>query len=240
MNSLILTPHEVSEDGKVHIEGARLEYVLNWHQLQAGITVKCGVWGQKMGTLEIEALDGFGLTGRFKGVEDPPAKRQILAIVAVPRPQAFKRCLQVAVAFGVRDLYFVRTANVVPSYMSSHSLREGDIRSELLKSMEQVCDSVPPRVKIFENWRYFIESVSKSAIESPGRKLVADTRAQICFSENKSEAVSAVAVGPEKGWTESELNDLCNCGFESVVLGKRILRVDHALTQMVVAPRVSI
>ena len=37
-----------------------------------------------------------------------------------------------------------------------------------------------------------------------------------------------IAIGPESGWTDAELSDFKDAGFETLSLGERILRVEHA------------
>lgn len=61
-----------------------------------------------------------------------------------------------------------------------------------------------------------------------GLSMVFDVNATQSIKQIHSFSNIRIATGPESGWTDTELNYLTQQGFESLLLGKRILRAETA------------
>lgn len=234
MNCIILFQHELVSETEAVVSGERAKYLHEWHDLKEGLIIRGGIWGGGFGKVEVKRCEKERIEIALSINEPPISKDPIGCIVAVPRPQTVKKVIQSAVSFGMQVVHFVKTANVVPSYLSSHALRPEGIQIETLKAMEQVCDSTPLEVVIHSKWHIFAREVLPILCGSFERRCVAHTRgADAAFSRTKS-ASTLVAIGPESGWTEGEIQVFQSHGFECVSLGRRMLRVEHALTKLII------
>ncbi len=81
------------------------------------------------------------------------------------------------------------------------------------------------------------QEIVVSACEQSGRNIVPQETTKLLMSLNRAQKLSDVLphsgkvvfmVGPEGGWTEKEEQQAFDAGFQSVTLGKRVLRTETA------------
>ena len=242
MNSLIILPAEFVSDSEAMLQGERANYALERHELKVGIKVAASRLSGKRGWALVKAASRQKVVLEVFLDKDPPQKADIELIVAVPRPQTVKKIILAACCLGVGRIHFLKTANVVKSYLQSKSLQPENIQQEIIKGLEQAFDTVPPEVLIHSHYPKFIrESLPKVLGEKESAnpiKLIADTRVSsdltsksVGFAADSQPVV--IAIGPESGWTAEEAGDFKNLGFISITLGERILRVDAAATVLI-------
>lgn len=228
MNSIVFFQDEVQEGGFIALTGGRAQYIHEWHKVKSGLVLQAGVWGGKRGKADVVDVQEDKVS--FKLVLDSdPLIRNHIALVAVPRPQTIKKVIQSSVSLGLKELHFIHTQNVVPGYLDSKMLRDEELKEELLKALEQACDTVPPEVVIHTNWNYFLKEKLETILHPHTIKICTDTFATECIPQTGSQSV-CVAIGPESGWTEAERKAFKDFKFQFVSLGERMLRVDQALT----------
>lgn len=232
MNCLIFFPEEIIDNARVIVSGEHARYVRQWHDLKVGVTVRAGIWGGSMGHATVLKYEEDCIECSVQFNEEPPKKNPIECIVAVPRPQTVKKVLHAAMSFGVRVVHFVRTENTVRSYLTSHVLQSDGLRTEILKAMEQVCDTIPVEVQIHNAWHRFARDVLPTFNSSTCRYL-AHTRASSVLLRDAQDSSRVIAIGPESGWTEEEVSQFTDHGFSMVSLGARMLRVEHALVALI-------
>lgn len=235
MNSLIILPNEINGDlAEMHAE--RAAYLMRAHQLENGIELRAGVWGGQRGHATVlEASPNF-VKLQFKASEPPLPREPLHIIVAIPRPQTVKKVLHLATTVGAQALHFVRSDRVERSYLDSHILKEG-LQLELLQALEQACDTVPPEVHVHTRFRPFVEDTLPTLMRqyACARGLVAHTGADSKISPQPSSEQDGifVAIGPESGWNDFEIELFAKAGFKTVSLGQRMLRVEFALAVLV-------
>ena len=132
--------------------------------------------------------------------------------------------------FGVIQIDFVQAGNTEKSYLQSHSLTGVRQQREIIKGLEQVGDTIPPKVEIYRS----LQGVLSSLPKSPAVKLVASTEPPtetlMAWEREISEGrPTIIAIGPELGWQAAELNLFDEEGFSPLTLGNRVLRVEVAL-----------
>ena len=107
------------------------------------------------------------------------------------------------------------------------------IRSILLDGMEQAMDTWLPEVTVHHQFKPFIEDVVPTL---SGQGLIAHpegagTLAGIPISGESGQRL-LLAVGPEGGWSDHELQCFSDHGFYGFTMGNRILHVDTAVVSL--------
>lgn len=241
MNRLIVLQDELIAENKACLSGARLERVLENHDLKPGLTIAAALLGGKRGRATVAQLSKEKLTLELNLSETPLPRTRIEIIVAVPRPQTVKKVLQTAAAAGLEKVHFIRSEKIVKSYLQSKTLEEQNIQLEVIKGLEQSGDSLAPEVKIHRFFKPFIREYLPSRLAENSLqnslRLIADTRAEDQLGTEAVQGCSLtstafVAIGPERGWNPYEVEQFLKLGFHSFNLGERVFRVETALAYL--------
>jgi RsmE family RNA methyltransferase len=160
---------------------------------------------------------------------DPPPPSPVMLLLALPRPKMLRRILQSCAAMGVKRVVLLGSWRVERSYFGSPALAPEAIRGELLLGLEQGKDTMLPDVAVRRFFKPFVEDELDALCpslrllahpgEHPGLHRLAGTA-----------AATALAIGPEGGWTAYEASELERRGFVPFSLGPRALRVDTAVS----------
>jgi RsmE family RNA methyltransferase len=200
--------------------------------------VKVGILGGLRG--EAVVLEASPERVRFEVnvTEKALAPAKIDLIVGVSRPQTLKKVIQAAVMFGVNSLHFVRSELGEKSYLQSRSLDPDQVLDETVKALEQVWDTRSPEIVVHRAFSYFMEQKLQTIESAAGAhvsKFIAhpthSSLATADVSENP-ESHSLVAIGPERGWSDAEVQLFIEKGFRPVGLGERVVRVELALVYL--------
>jgi len=233
MNSLIILPGECVDGTCAVVSDQRAAYAHGTHGVRAGQVVKVGVLG--------------GLRGEGRVLESSPRRvmielnvshpclspRPIDLIVGVSRPQTIKKVVQAAVMFGARSLHFVRSERGDKSYLQSTALSEESLQEETLKALEQVWDTRVVPIVVHRSFEYFCANkLPVLGGEGAPLKLLAHPTGEVLGSAVMPAGTPhvIVAIGPERGWSDAEVDRLQLEGFSAVGLGERVVRVELALT----------
>ena len=106
-------------------------------------------------------------------------------------------------------------------------MHDDAIREQLILGLEQACDTVLPEVRLSTRFKPFVMD-ELPEWSAGSRALVAHPGAA---SECPRQAGGPItlAVGPEGGFNDFEIETFEGVGFEPVHLGERILRVEAAV-----------
>jgi RsmE family RNA methyltransferase len=232
MNCLLIEPHEVAQNSdRVRVTGRRRRHAEEILRATSGDTLRVGVIGGRLGTARILGLDEEGLDLEVQLERDPPPKRPLQLVLALPRPPVFRRLVSTIASLGVERLLVVGTARTEKSFWQSHVIEPEMIRERLLLGLEQASDTMLP---IVEFHRYF-EPLLKEVLPAHlvGRRgLLAHPGATQPCPHAVAEPVT-VFVGPEGGLVDYEVDRLTEIGFEAVGLGLRVLRVEPVIPLLV-------
>lgn len=244
MNSLIVFEDELDGLGseqegiaRASLRGARAVYAYGQHELREGLEVRVSILGRSRGMGRVVcASEAEVVLDLFAQRDERPGGDPIHLVVALPRPQTVKKVLEIAACFGVRTIYFTRAERVVKSYFDSPVLEKEERTKHLLKGLEQVYDYELPQIHVVDRFRSLLEDHLGSLIAQvpPGNRLVAHTKGGHSLSElsphmNLSGHSFLLAIGPESGWNEFEIEQFQTLGIQPWVFGDRALRVEHAL-----------
>ncbi|MGI6679953.1 MAG: RsmE family RNA methyltransferase [Bdellovibrionota bacterium] len=235
MNFLLLEKEELNSDKSLGIiKKDRLCIISDRYVLEKGKELNIGIIGGRRGRGIIEKISSDGLYINTKLDKEPLEKKDLTLIVSVCRPQTNKKVLHIGVGLGLKKIIFLRGENVPKSYIQSNSLSKENIRKECLLAMAQTGDTIFPKIEIYNSIYECMkfEDFSSNALSN----IVADTN---CSEElNRKNFpnlldVKVIAIGPESGWSEKEIEYFHSKNFKSVGLGKRILRVEIALSYLI-------
>ncbi|MCU7938724.1 MAG: RsmE family RNA methyltransferase [gamma proteobacterium symbiont of Bathyaustriella thionipta] len=97
----------------------------------------------------------------------------------------------------------------------------------MILGLEQAKDTIMPEVMCYQRFKPFVEDVLPHLIQD-SRAIIAHP-GQGSFCTGDSQYKSTLAVGPEGGFIDYEVEKFKQAGFSSCHLGERILRVENAI-----------
>lgn len=232
MNLLLLEPGELGR-GEAHITGRRAGHLLRVLKVEAGDTVRVGVIGGMVGHGRVTAVEGETVRLAVELEREPVCDLHIELILALPRPIMLQRILKQATVLGVRRFHLIRSRRVEKSFFHSPVLAPEKIRALLLEGMEQAMDTWLPEVTLHYQFKPFVEDVLPTLA---GQGLIAHPGADGVMADlplpDRSGQRLLLAVGPEGGWSDYELDRFLDSGFHGFTMGSRILHVDTAVVSL--------
>lgn len=228
MNLLLVSSEKIDDSG---VFTATLEQSLHIAGVlhgKSGDRIKVGVLNGMIG--EAELITPSKRDARLKILsldKAPPAKKKLKFVIALPRPQSFKKCLHFLASAGIPDASFIQTARVEKSYWNSTAMQPDYIMEEVISGLEQGVDTVLPKLKFYRSFRDWKEQEGKFLT---CRRLVAHPVNAVPCPRDLGQEELVVAIGPEGGFIPVEIERFCELGFECVELGSHILRVEFALS----------
>jgi 16S rRNA (uracil1498-N3)-methyltransferase len=142
--------------------------------------------------------------------------------VALPKGDRQRWLVEKAVELGVTELAPLETTRSVaqPNAKALDRLRRGVIEASKQCGRNRLMEIGLPR-----GWREFIDSGGDARI-----RLVAHPSSQSALPNLGPTAPGPVclAVGPEGGLTDEEVEQAVSCGWQTISLGPRILRIETA------------
>lgn len=232
MNCLLLAPDEFDPASRcARVVGRRRKHAEEILKSTAGDVIRVGLLGGQLGRAEILRLDPESLELRVDFDRDPPPKRPLTLVLALPRPPVFRRLLSTIASLGVERLLIAGTTRTEKSFWQSHVIEPEAIHDRFLLGLEQASDSILPEVEVH---RYFEELVNDvlPPLLSSSRGLIAHPGSENPCLHALDESIT-LFVGPEGGFVDYEVAKLTGVGFEAVHLGDRVMRVEPVIPLLV-------
>jgi 16S rRNA (uracil1498-N3)-methyltransferase len=236
VNLLLFERGELVASGtevELPIGDRRARHLVAVLRARMGQRVRAGVARGPTGHAEVVALDGERIRLRLllDGASSP--RPPIDLIAAVPRPKILSRVLETAASFGVGRIDLVNAWRVDRSYLSSPRLEPDQLAAALRLGCEQGGTTWVPDAAVHRLLMPFLHGVPD---RQPGElRIIAHPRAALDIEAAVppgSAGPIAVAVGPEGGWIDREVDSFAERGFTPVRLGAPILRVDAAVAAL--------
>jgi RsmE family RNA methyltransferase len=232
MNLLLVEPGEISDDGRIELEGVRARHLREVLKVSPGSVVRAGCVDGPLGSARVEAIEGerVRLVIRLDG--PTPPRPPVDLLMALPRPKVLRRLWPQLAALGVGTIVLTNAERVERFYFDSHVVR--DAREHLLEGLAQAKDTRLPVVRVTKRLKPLVED-ELDTIFGDARRLIADP----VYERSPFDAVRArrqrvvLALGPEGGWSAYERDLLERHGFAGVGLGPRTLRSDTAAIALV-------
>ena len=234
MNRILFEPGEMA-DGIATFGGERAEHVLRVLHGEVGQTLKTGEIGGLNGTSEITRIDLDGAEGPRVSVRVSHAEAPLPSwadlILAPPRPRVMKRLLPQLAAMGVGRIVLVGARKVEKDFWGATLLREENLRPLLVDGLMQAGTGVLPVVETRRNFRRFVRDELDGLFPTANR-IVGHPYGARAAGGGVMPGRPLLAIGPEGGWTDDEVELLEERGFRRVSLGPRILRTETAVVVM--------
>ena len=244
MNLLLVDPGEVGADGVARIGGRRAEHVARVLGATPGARVRTGVLGGAIGQATVIAVGGGTLVIDLAELATAPAPERgppLDVILAVPRPKALSRTVQTLAAMGVRRVDLVNAWRVDASYFVSPRLGAAALDEDARLGAEQGVTTHLPVIEVHRLLVPFLVEVlaprlAAWRVAAPLRCVLAHPAAAAALERIVSPGdVSAVvlAIGPEGGWIDRELESFTGAGFAAATFGPAVLRTETAVAAAV-------
>ena len=230
MNLILCESSEVDADGVVTLTGARAAHVRGVLGAKPGDVIRIGVVDGPKGRGEILALSEDRVVLRSELDAAVPAPPAVDLLLALPRPKVLRRLWAQLAALGVGRIVLTNASRVERHYFDTHVLEESTYRPLLVEGLQQAGDTRLPRVSIHRQFRILVED-ELDAVSGDAARLVAHPgshRSLLAIARESRDRRVLLAIGPEGGWNDFELDLLTRHGFGIVSMGPRILRTDTA------------
>ncbi len=222
MITLLVTPDELRAE-RVEVRGERYRHLFRARRAEVGEAVRAvdGAGTARAGVVEAAGkTHGTLRLGESVPPNDPP--RWVELWVAPPKPERAAWLVEKASELGVGAVRFVATARAPRDYSAAAFER---LRRIAISGLEQSHGSRLPEVTGMHPWSEWIERPAgmrwRAALE--GRGGAFETLPAL-----SAVVPSDLLIGPEGGFTDSELADLAARGWPLWSLGVRALRVETA------------
>ncbi len=231
MNLILLFPAEVA-GAHACLTDHRAEHIRSVLRSKEGDQLRVGLVNGPLGTATVETISPSGVTLRLDLHGPVPEPCPTALILALPRPIMLRRVLAQATALGVERIFLINANRVEKSFFQASLLRDEAYQAALIQGLEQAMDTRLPAVSIHQRFRPFMEDVLPAYLADYPVRLLAHPTASAPLPEVAPLPLAEraiLAIGPEGGWVDFELDRFTACGFRPFTLGPRILRVDSAV-----------
>ncbi|MBU1341980.1 MAG: 16S rRNA (uracil(1498)-N(3))-methyltransferase [Proteobacteria bacterium] len=231
MNLVLLENKDFTEPEHVRLNGRRFQHLTSINKVAENDQLVCGLLNGKVGTGLVTKLSSQFLEMKIHLDKDPPEPLPLTLVLALPRPKMLKRIIESITSLGVKKIYLINSWRVEKSFWQSPLLNHDSLRKSMLLGLEQSRDTVLPQI---HQKRFFTRFVNQELpkISKNSLCITAHPKAlKICpFGGNKE---TTLAIGPEGGFIDIEVETLEKQGFLSYNIGQRILKVETAVTYLI-------
>ncbi len=244
MNIILFRQQDIGENGHLILQDHRAEHIVKVLGSKVGDSVRVGLLNGCLGQGRILTLQKkfpFSAEIKFELLQQPPLPGPADLLLALPRPIMFKRILGQLAPLGVANLYVIHSRRVEKSFWDANLFEEDEYTPFLVHGLEQAVDTVPAKVQFFKRFKPFMEDslpaiaahYSHLLIAHPGQSLPLS----VCLGKARQAGAGGagrvlVAIGPEGGWIDYEMDFFTRMGFTQFSLGERILKVDTAVVNI--------
>jgi RsmE family RNA methyltransferase len=232
VNLLLVERDEVAADGRVRIADRRAQHLRDVLGVRLGQHVRAGVIGGGVGTAEVLSDDGAAYELRLALTAPANAPLPIELVLAVPRPKVLTRVLETAAAFGVARIDLTNAWRVDKSYLASPRLAPDALADALRLGAEQGATTHLPPISVHARLMHLLDARwpadPPAGARAPTTRLIAHPDAPPIERVELAWPL-VLAIGPEGGWIQRELDTFVARGFALVSIGAPILRVEAAV-----------
>jgi 16S rRNA (uracil1498-N3)-methyltransferase len=238
VNLLLLEPDELAAgtnaapvDIELAPEDRRAQHLRGVLRARPGQIVRAGAIRGATGRAEVLAADEDGVRLRVS-LDGPRSLRPPVDLVlAMPRPKVLPRVLEIAASFGVGRIDLVNAWRVDRSYLASPRLDRDALGAALRRGCEQGATTWVPDIDLHPLLMRFLDQ-APARWPAGSNRVIAHPRAGSPIESAvrpRAESPTVVAIGPEGGWIDRELDSFAALGFAAVSLGPAVLRVEAAV-----------
>ncbi|MCB1101280.1 MAG: RsmE family RNA methyltransferase, partial [Kiritimatiellae bacterium] len=235
MNCTLVQVSDRQGDGLFLVGPEKSRHLRNHLKIGVGSRIVAGVLDGPLGWATVVGDDGVRL--KITAPEGPvPPRPPVDLVLAMPRPKVMGRLWGALASIGIGHLYIIGAEEVEACYFSARTLEPQYRLPKLIEGLEQVRDTRLPEVTVEKSFRRFatgiLPNLSPHGIRLLGHPGAAHSVREVLASPACREGRVMLAVGPEGGWREKELDVLSFHGFVPASLHSRALRTDTAVISL--------
>jgi len=231
MNILLFRREQLIKD-LIHIDHPeKIAHIQTILKLKKGSELRVGEINGLMGVATIESMSDNLIILKPQLTITAPKALPCCIVLALPRPQQLKRILLHLSSLGVKDIHLIQTARVEKNYWQSPTLHANEIENYLIEGLEQAQDTILPSLEMHKHWPTFLEKYLPQLIKNKQAWLAQPGIFPYCPAAPEGEHV--LIVGPEGGFIDEEVQQLCAAGCTAVSIGERILKVETAIPVLI-------
>ena len=231
MNLLLLHPEQALSEGLWRLSDRQARHVCGVLKLSVGDTLRTGILNGGTGKAKIESIKNNGVEVFFNPDSEAADPLPLNLLLALPRPKMLKRILIDATSLGIKRIVLINSWKVDKSYWQTPNLKAEVLQEKMLLGLEQARDTHMPELTLAPRFKHFVED-ALDGWAGDSRRLIAHPGDFPAMPSDLTDAVT-LAIGPEGGWTDYEVEMLRDKGFACHSFGERILRVETALPALV-------
>ena len=200
--------------------------------VDVGRRVRVGRRRGGRGWARVTAVDGERVELAVEDLEEPAWRPRDSLVVAVPRPKVVPRLVAAAASLGIDRLDLTRAWRVDKSYLGSPALAPGALDAAAVLGCEQGGHTWVPEIRVH---RLFSPMLRGLEIDDSALALVAHPGADRSIEEvagGLGERRVILAIGPEGGWIQREVDGLVAAGFVAVRSGDAVMRSEVAVAAL--------
>ena len=240
MNLILFETHELGK--ALARRDERTIHLVKILRKKPGDSFDAGILGGQKGCGFIEKINLDGsLVYSLRLNEDSKERIPIRLAVGFPRPIQIRRLLRDLSSLGLAAIDLFGTELGEKSYRDTKLFDSGGARNAMIEGAAQARDTSIPSLSIFGSLQQWLDhrpweqtEVSKSGRSSftgPGPLLIAADNVQPVGAMARLPSTMrpfVIAIGSERGWSNSERDALEAGGFVRLSLGERALRTETA------------
>jgi 16S rRNA (uracil1498-N3)-methyltransferase len=225
VNLLLFTPEESGRP--LPRTDARARHLINVLHRQAGDSFDAGLINGRRGKGTLVETTATELRLSFFWGEPPPTLDPVTLVVGLPRPQTARDILRDATTLGVAAMHFAATEKSERSYAQSSLWSSGEWQRHLVTGAEQAFSTRLPAV----SYGMPLVAILGALTANSARVALDNYEGSVPLGKMTLAADSpvALAIGPERGWTATDRDQLRAHGFTLAHLGERVLRTETAV-----------
>lgn len=236
MNILLAEQDEIVHQ-RILLTDHRATHIIKVLRAKVGDRVRIGVINGAKGTGFIEAMHvkhPRSVSLQVELTDTVQSLPPIDLILALARPIMMRRILSQATALGVGRFFLIHANRVEKSFWEASLLEQESYQEHLRQGLEQAVDTRMPEVKFFRNFKPFVEDFLPTIAGDYSHRLIAHPTGTHTLQEGMAGERGRVllAIGPEGGWVDYEVEKFAETGFLSCTIGERILKVDTAVVAL--------
>lgn len=238
MNYLLLDPSQKTNSGEFKIINQdRIIHILKVLQKKEGDKIKAGIIDESLGIFKILKILSQEILGYYTPIIKPKRRSPgINLIVSVQRPPTVEKILELAGVWGVQSLEFRLATLSRTEYLTSPVWKEENIKEKLILGMEQGGNVFLPKLELG-----FVPPGKKTSFEKKKSiSEIASSSRKFFYLDKKGKFIQevlpleekeySILVGPEPGWTKTELEVFRKSNIPGVRLSSSVLRSEQAVS----------
>lgn len=222
MNSVIMTENELISEKVYQLSESSSCHLRDIVKVAIGDELKATILNKglaKCRVIQVSPFIQLEIVSEIQGKSFP-----IHFVIGASRPPTMKKLFEHGSSLGLQNFHIFKAALSEKSYLQSKLLK-GDNPSEFtrLGLSQSAVFFKEPKVEIKEylNQLELPETEQKFILSPYGESHIKDIDLDI-------NEISLFAIGPERGWTEDEVEVFKSKGFKEIKISPSILRVEIA------------